>query len=291
MEDTGANRSLLPREIMPGVLVCSDPQEVARAAARFFVDWAWQSIARGGHFNVALSGGNTPRDLYRMLATSEFRAQVDWPRVHLFWGDERAVPPDSPESNYGMVRRELLLRVPIPSGNVHRMKAEDPVIGRAAHEYESILRRSLPVDDRGFPVFDLVLLGLGNDGHTASLFPGSPLLAETSHWVSTPMITKLGMRRMTLTLPVLEAARRILFLVTGAGKSQILRKVLSDPDEHPLPAQMVIPHNGDRIFLVDEAAASLLGSKPEDVPSSPAKGATPPAEGRHVPKGIRDSRG
>jgi 6-phosphogluconolactonase len=277
MEDTGANRSLLPREILPGVLVCSDAHEVARAAARFFVDWAWQAIAREGHFNVALSGGSTPRELYRLLATSEFRAQVDWPRVHLFWGDERAVPPESPESNYGMVRRELLLRVPIPVGNVHRMKAEEPVIGRAAHEYETILRRCLPVDDRGFPILDLVLLGLGGEGHTASLFPGSAFMRETSHWVSTPMIAKLGMRRMTLTLPVLEAARHVLFLVTGSGKAEILRKVLSEPGEHPLPAQMVIPRNGERAFLVDEGAASLLGAKPAGKPPSPAKGATPPA--------------
>jgi 6-phosphogluconolactonase len=287
MEDTGANRSLLPREILPGVLVCADAHEVARAAARFFVDWAWQAIARDGHFNVALSGGSTPRDLYRLLATSEFRAQVDWPRVQLFWGDERAVAPDNPESNYGMVRRELLLRVPIPAGNVHRMKAEDAIIGRAAHEYETILRRCLPLDDRGFPILDLVLLGLGGDGHTASLFPGSALLREASHWVSTPMVVKLGMRRMTLTLPVLEAGRRVLFLVTGSGKAEILRKVLGDPGEHPLPAQMLIPRNGDRIFLVDEAAASLVSAEPAGLPPSPAKGATPSA--RREPRSEENS--
>ena len=272
MEDTGANRSLLPREIQPGVLVCPDPAEVARAAARFFVDWAWQAIARDGHFNVALSGGNTPRDLYRLLATSEFRAQVDWPRVHLFWGDERAVPPDHPESNYAMVRRELLLRVPIPAGNVHRMKAEDPILGKAAHEYETILRRCLPIDNRGFPIFDLILLGLGGDGHVASLFPESAFLRETSHWVSTPMVAKLGMRRMSLTLPVLEAARRILFLVTGAGKAAILKKVLSEPGERPLPAQMAVSRDGDRTFLADEEAASLLNGGPSGRPSPPRRG-------------------
>ena len=151
MAGTGENRSRLPREVLPGVLVCPDAAEVARAAARLFVDLAWQAIARSGQFNVALSGGSTPRELYRRLATPEFRAQVDWPRVHLFWGDERAVPPDDPQSNYGMARRELLLRVPIPPANVHRMEAEEPVIGRAAHAYEEALRRHLPSTIAAFP--------------------------------------------------------------------------------------------------------------------------------------------
>src|ERR1700688_2092807 len=126
MAATGANRDMIPREILPGVSVCADAAELARTAARRFVDWAWQSIAKQGHFHVALSGGSTPRELYRLLATNEFRAQVDWPRVHLFWGDERAVPPDSPESNYGMARRELLVRVRIPGSHVPRLEAEDP---------------------------------------------------------------------------------------------------------------------------------------------------------------------
>ncbi len=111
MEDAGVNHNLLPQEVLPGVLVCPDSAEVALAAARRFVDWAWQAIARDGRFNVALSGGSTPQEMYRLLATQEFRTQVDWPRVHVFWGDERAVPPDHPDSNYGMARRELLLRV------------------------------------------------------------------------------------------------------------------------------------------------------------------------------------
>src|SRR5262249_8550889 len=144
--------------VLPGVLVYPDPEAVARAGARLFVERAWQAIARDGLFHVALSGGATPRDMYRMLATTEFRAQVDWPRVHLFWGDERAVAPDSPDSNYAMARRELLLRVPIPPANVHRMEAEDPVIGRAAHAYEATLRRYLRLDNRGFPMFHLILL-------------------------------------------------------------------------------------------------------------------------------------
>jgi len=273
MDDTGESHNVLPREILPGVVVCSDPAEVAHAAARLFVDWAWQAIAKDGHFYVALSGGSTPRELYRLLATSEFRAQVDWPRVQLFWGDERAVPPEHADSNYGMARRELLLRVPIPPGNVHRMHGEEASIGRAAHDYEEEMRRELRLDDRGFPIFHLVLLGMGADGHTASLFPGSPLLKETSHWVSTPLSPKLNMRRLTITLPVIEAARRILFLITGAEKAETLRQVLATGGAKTLPAQMAVPRDGERIFLLDEAAARLLDSKTPEASLSPAQGA------------------
>jgi 6-phosphogluconolactonase len=270
MDDTGANPNPFPREVLPGVWACPNPEELARTAARRFVDWAWQAIARDGQFHVALSGGTTPQALFRALASQEFRGQIDWPRVQLFWGDERAVPPDDPESNYGMARRELLVRVPIPAANVHRMEAEDANMGRAAHHYEELLRRYLPLDDRGFPVFHVVFLGIGPEGHTASLFPGSRLLRETSRWVSTPTVAKLGKRRMTLTLPVLDAARRIVFLAEGSGKAAILREVLLGHPDPPLPAQMVQPRNGERIFLIDEAAAALLGA------TAPAKAPAPP---------------
>ena len=270
MGDTGANPNLFPREVLPGVWVCPNPDELARTAARRFVDWAWQAIARDGHFHVALSGGKTPQALFRVLASQEFRGQIDWPRVQIFWGDERAVPPDDPESNYGMARRELLVRVPIPAANVHRMEAEDANMGRAAHHYEALLRRYLPLDDRGFPVLDLIFLGLGPEGHTASLFPGSRLLRETSRWVSTPTVAKLGKRRMTLTLPVLDAGRRIVFLAEGSEKAAILREVLLSHPDPPLPAQMVQPRNGERIFLIDEAAAALLGATtPAAAPAAP----------------------
>ncbi|HEY4579443.1 MAG TPA: 6-phosphogluconolactonase [Candidatus Acidoferrales bacterium] len=271
MDDTTANPNSLPREALPGVLVCPDAAEVARTAARRFVDWAWQAIARDGQFQVALSGGSTPRQMYRLLATQEFRTQIDWPRVHLFWGDERAVPPDHADSNYGLARRELLLHVPIPPGNVHRMEAELTPIGRAAHQYETVLRRFLELDGRGFPVFHLLLLGMGSEGDIASLNPGARLLRETSRWVSTPAMDKLGTRRMTLTLPVIEAARRILFLVTGAPKAAMLRVVLCGRADRGLPAQMVQPRHGERIFLVDEAAARLLPAEAPAAASPPEK--------------------
>jgi len=246
------------REILPGMVVCADVESVALTAARYFVQWAWQAIGQDAHFNVALSGGHTPEALFRVLASQEFRAQVDWGRVELFWGDERAVPPESNESNYGMARRELLIRVPIPGGNVHRMEAEKPNIGRAAQDYEDLLREKLPLDSRGFPRFHLIFLGLGPEGHTASLFPGVRGTRETSRWVSTPLVPKIGSRRMTLTLPVLNAAHRAMFLVSGAEKAEILYTVLAGTAEPPLPAQLVTLPDGQRTILCDEAAAKLV---------------------------------
>ncbi len=278
MGETGTNPNALPREILPGVLVCPDAAGVARAAARQFVEWAWQFVAREGVFSVALAGGNTPREFYRVLSSPEFRTQVDWSKVQLFWGDERCVPPDHPDSNYGMARRELLLRVPIPPKNVHRMEAEMPNLGRAAQEYENLLRALLELDLRGFPRFHLILLGLGKDGHTASLFPGGRRLRDTSRWVSTPLVSKLNARRMTLTMPVLNAAYNVVFLVAGAEKAEILQTVLEKKNDPPLPAELVVVPNGRRMFLVDEAAARLLTreevSRPfaADQPNPEAKG-------------------
>jgi 6-phosphogluconolactonase len=268
MADTGGTRKGIPQEVLPGVFVYPDAAEVARGAARQFVDYAWQSIAKDGRFMVALSGGNTPRKLFELLASDEFRGQVDWAKVHFFWSDERAVPPANPDSNYGMARREMLIRVPVPESNVHRMEAEKPSIGRAAHEYEEILRKYLDLDDQGFPKFHLIYLGMGKDGHTASLFPGGRVTRQTSRWVSTPLVTKLNMRRMTLTLPVLDAAFRVVFLIVGPEKAEILHAVLQLKSDPPLPAQLVQPRNlGQKIFLVDKAAASKL------TPAAPADAA------------------
>jgi len=269
MAGSGENFNSVPREILSGVRVYPNPAEVARAAARLFVDYAWQAIAKDGQFFVALSGGSTPQLLFGVLASDEFRGQVDWAKVHVFWGDERAVPPTHPNSNYGMARRELLVRVPIPEGNVHRMEAEKPNIGRAAHEYEEVLRKYLELDDRGFPRFHLIFLGMGPDGHTASLFPGARVTQQTSRWVSTPMVAKLNARRMTLTMPVLNAAHRVLFLVVGAEKAETLRTVLGGKADPPLPAQMVQPREGLRVFLVDEAAGALLAPSALDRPTTP----------------------
>jgi 6-phosphogluconolactonase len=285
MADTGEIRKGEPPENPPEVQISPNPAEVARAAARLFVDYAWQSIAKDGQFMVALSGGNTPRQMLEILASDEFRGQVDWAKVHVFWGDERAVPPTNPESNYGMARRELLIRVPIPEGNVHRMEAEKASIGRAAHEYEEVLRKYLELDDRGFPRFHLIFLGMGNDGHTASLFPGPRVTRQTSRWVSTPTVTKLNMRRMTLTLPVLDAALRVVFLVVGSEKAQMLHAVLEEKNDPPYPAQLVQPrHRGLKIFLVDQAAAALLtpGGSEQSATEVKSAGATRGKSGRNI---------
>jgi 6-phosphogluconolactonase len=271
MADTGGNRKGVPREILPGVQVYANATEVARAAARLFVDYAWQSIAKYDRFMVALSGGSTPQLLFQLLASSEFRGQVDWAKVHVFWSDERAVPPTSAESNYGMARRELLIRVPIPESNVHRMEGEKPNIGRAAHDYEEVLRKYLELDEQGFPQFHLIYLGLGPDGHTASLFPGTRVTRQTSRWVSTPIVAKLDAHRMTLTLPVLSAALRVIFLAVGSEKAEILRAVLQENADPPYPAQLVQPRGkGQKLFLIDEAAAALLN--PSDSPKSAPQG-------------------
>jgi len=287
MDDAGTIRNILPREIRPGVLVCPDTESVARAASRYFVEWAWQAVARHGVFRVALSGGSTPRAFYRCLASDEYRLQVDWAKVHLYWGDERAVPPDDPESNYGMARTELLLRVPIPPGNVHRMEAERPELGRAAEAYEDLLRGAFERDTRGLPRFDLILLGMGSDGHTASIFPGTRSIRGTSRWVSTPWVPRLAKRRMTLTLPVLNAAHRVLFLVAGAEKAETLRDVLERPLDPPLPAQLVIVPEGKRTFLVDEAAAALL--RPATGTADDISGDPQSSSGASAPRKPRDA--
>jgi 6-phosphogluconolactonase len=247
-----------PREVFTGLLVCQEAEGIARNAARYFIEWAWQSIAQDGRFCVALSGGKTPALFFRVMATKEFRTQVDWAKVHLFWGDERPVPPESAESNYGLARRELLIRVPIPPANVHRMEAEKANVGRAAQDYEDILRQYMSLDSRGFPRFHLIFLGLGPEGHTASLFPGQRGIRETSRWVSTPIVPQVNSRRMTLTLPVLNAAHRALFLVSGPEKSDALYAMLAGTSEPPIPAQMVTLPDGQRTILCDEAAAKLV---------------------------------
>jgi 6-phosphogluconolactonase len=240
------------------VWVCADGKAVARAAARQFLDLARQFTASSGRFCVALSGGTTPRTLHRLLASDEYRSQIDWDHVHLFWGDERSVAPESPESNYGMARREWIARVPIPQGNVHRMETERPRIERAAREYETLLRRHLDLDAAGWPRFHLILLGIGPDGHTASFFPGARGVRTTRRWVATPMVAQLGARRMTLTLPVLNAAHNGTFLVLGKDKAEILRAVLEGRKRPAPPARLVTIPSGRRTFFVDRAAAAFL---------------------------------
>jgi 6-phosphogluconolactonase len=243
----------------PRVVVKASLEEVGGEAAARFRRLAAESIAATGRFFVALSGGSTPRALYRSLAEPPSRDAIDWPRVHLFWGDERFVPADHPDSNYRLAREAFISRVPIPTGNVHPFPADAADPQTAAAQYDETLRRFFASPEREAPRFDLILLGLGADGHTASLFPGSPALDEDGRLAVAAYVPKLDAWRLTLTPSVLRAARHIIFLVAGLDKASALREVLQGPyDPHRLPAQLARPEDGDLTWLVDEAAASLL---------------------------------
>ncbi len=244
----------------PVFRVLEDPERVAHAAAREFQRRATRSAEGGGDFAVALSGGSTPVRLYALLAGPPYRDSVPWDRVHVFWGDERAVGPEHPDSNYGAARGALLDRVRIPAGNVHRIPAENPDPEAAAVAYERTLRRYFGLAADALPRFDLILLGLGADGHTASLFPGNEALRERRRLVVAPWVEAVSSRRISLTCPVLNNAACIMFLVTGAEKAETLRRVLeNDEGETGLPARLIRPRNGELVWLVDRAAAARLG--------------------------------
>lgn len=241
----------------PELVRVADSAALARNAAERFVALARHAVSDHGRFSVALSGGSTPRALYALLAQPEFASQVDWQRVHLFWGDERAVPSDNPDSNYHMAF-ETLGGLPVPAHQVHRVMTElGP--GQAAETYELALRDFFKVEGDDLPSFDLVLLGMGANGHTASLFPRSLAVQETTHWVVSEYVDEVKMHRITLTAPVLNAAENILFLVAGEEKAETVRAVLRGeyrPDL--LPAQLIQPVRGHLVWLLDRAAASRL---------------------------------
>src|ERR1051325_1128440 len=200
-----------------GVRVFDDADGVARAAAETFARLSREAAEERGAFPVALSGGTTPRRVYELLASDEYRVRVEWPKVHVFFGAERTVPPDHAESNYRMASEALLSRVALPSENVHRIEGLGDAAANAS-DYESVMRGFF--GDVDWPRFDLVFLGMGDDGHTASLFPNTTALAEQRAWVAANWVEKLGAWRVTLTAPVINAARRVLFLVTGASKAE-----------------------------------------------------------------------
>jgi 6-phosphogluconolactonase len=241
----------------PGnITVVADASALYRAAAAEFSRCAREAIAASGRFCVALSGGNTPRGVYSLLAAEQGKA-LPWNRVFVFFGDERHVPPDHPDSNYRMANETLLSKVPIPPENVFRVQAELPA-GDAAGQYERNLREFFNLRENAWPNFDLVLLGLGDDGHTASLFPGTGALEETSRLVVANWIEKFQSYRITFTYPVLNHAIETLFLVSGEGKAQILKSVLAPSGPGAYPAQAVQPQTGIVMWLVDREAARLL---------------------------------
>jgi 6-phosphogluconolactonase len=238
------------------IIICRDADELSRKAAGQLVSLARQAIAAHGRFTVALSGGSTPKALYSLLATGEFSEQLAWRQIHLFWGDERCVAPDHAESNFRMVKETLLSRTIIPTENVHRMAGEKaPAV--AAAEYEIQLRKHFHIEDDTVPRFDLVLLGLGEDGHTASLFPGSSALNETERLVATTYVEKLNAHRLSLTFPVINSAAQIAFLVAGESKSAIVKEILTT-EKCDYPAARIRPENGQLIWFVTQDAASDL---------------------------------
>ncbi|HVC96062.1 MAG TPA: 6-phosphogluconolactonase [Pirellulales bacterium] len=243
----------------PEVRVLADRHELSRAAAEEFVRVADASTREWGCCHVALSGGSTPKDLYAMLAGDAFRRRIAWDKLQVFWGDERHVPPDHPESNYRMARESLLSHVPIPPENIHRVPAELADAEQAAAAYERTLRTVFQLSPGETPQFDLALLGLGPDGHTASLFPGGSSLTETDRLVAAPWVEKLGTHRITLTPRVLNHARLVVFVVSGEEKAIVLGQVLQGPYEPKrLPAQLVRPDRTAVLWLVDRDAAREL---------------------------------
>lgn len=233
--------------------VIFDADGLARVAASRFVALASAAVAERGQFAVALAGGSTPRPVYTLLAGQPLAGEVDWARVEVFWGDERCVPPDHADSNYRMARRVLLDRVPISREHVHRIRGELPP-QEAAAAYWLVLQEDLGGDGR----FDLILLGMGADGHTASLFPDTPAVSERERSVVAVYVKKLDVWRATLTLPVINAARHVMFLVTGQEKADALARVHAG---EPLPAAMVQPSDGHLTWLVDRDAASKLATR------------------------------
>jgi 6-phosphogluconolactonase len=240
------------------VLVEQTPADAAEVAAQRVVDVLNHRISQAGHCNIALSGGTTPIELYRRLATSQLSERVDWNKVQVFLGDERDVPADSVESNYRMMSEMLLGNVPVPLENVHPMQADSVDLPGAAEQYEKLIRRLAPAEN-GVPRFDLIMLGLGADCHTASLFPGTPALTERQRLVVSQFVPVIGRHRMTITFPLINAARMVLFFVTGADKADAVAGVLTgEGPREQCPASMVAPTSGELVFVLDAQAARKL---------------------------------
>jgi 6-phosphogluconolactonase len=230
--------------------------DLFHAAAEELVRGGNLAIAARGRFTVALSGGSTPKSLYSLLA-GEY-STFDWDHTFLFFGDERHVPSDHPDSNYRMVNEALLTKISIPAENVFRVKAENPNAAAAAVEYENELRQFFALPSGEFPRFDLILLGLGPDGHTASLFPGSEGLKEQSRLVIANWVEKFNTHRITFTFPVLNHAAQVMFLASGPDKADMVRQVLEGKQTLPYPSQQVQPIDGTLLWMLDEAAAAKL---------------------------------
>ena len=238
------------------IRIVDTARDLFQAAATEFIALAREATRSRGRFSVALSGGSTPRGLYALLA-SDTQPSIPWEKVCFFWSDERHVPPDHPDSNYRMANEALLSQVPLRPENVFRIHSEEPDAGAAALAYEQTLRTFFALQPGQFPRFDLILLGLGPDGHTASLFPRSLALGESKRLVVANWVEEFKTERITFTVPVLNHAACVMFLVSGEEKSRILRDVVENPESN-LPAQRVRPDEGRLVWLADRAADSGL---------------------------------
>lgn len=238
--------------IIPEIKVVRDAGAVAREAADRIVEQSGSVIALEGKFSIALSGGSTPKVLFSLLASDEYRSRIDWANVHIYFGDERCVPPASSESNYRMARETLLDHAPIPKENVHRIRGEiEPEA--AAKEYGQLLEKNF--GDSGL---DLTLLGMGPDGHTASLFPGTTALHEKKHRCVANWVEKFNTWRVTMTAPFLNRSRQVMILAEGASKAARLQEVLEGPrDPERLPIQLIAPERGKLTWIIDVAAAGM----------------------------------
>lgn len=234
------------------VEIFPDVETLNESAASLIVKIAAEAFEAKDKFSIALAGGSTPEKLYKLLASDKFKNKIDWSKTHVFFGDERCVSPDDAESNYRMANAAMLARVPLPPQNVFRLQGEiEPE--KAAAEYEKIIKKTLGDAAR----FDLILLGMGDDGHTASLFPQTPALRETEKLVVANFVEKLNVNRLTLTFRAINSAKNVLFLVTGAKKAAMIKKVLS-LETIDLPASLIKPENGNCRWFLDKAAASLI---------------------------------
>lgn len=237
------------------IKIVPDPAAVATAAAQRIVDLAGDAIATRGSFSIALSGGSTPQTLFQLLASEPYSKRINWKNWKIYFGDERCVPPTHPDSNFRMAGEALLDKVAIPPEQIHRMKGEiDP--NQAATEYGQLLKEHFA--DGGL---DIILLGMGDDGHTASLFPKTAALNETQHRCVANFVEKLSVWRITMTAPFINRARQIIVMATGAAKADRLHQVLDGPpDTQNLPIQLIDPPNGQSLWLLDAAAATTVGT-------------------------------
>jgi 6-phosphogluconolactonase len=244
------------------IRILPDGAAIAKRAAQEFVRAAVGAVREKGSFSVALAGGSTPKALYRLLVNDlALRSQVPWDKIHLFFGDERHVPPDHPDSNFLMATEAMISKSPLKPEQVTRIKGEYFDAGQAALEYEKALREYFKLQEGEYPRFDLLLAGMGNEGHTLSLFPGTKALHADGRLVVRNWIGKLNTERVTLTAPAASNAALVIFMVTGADKAPALKSVLEGPFEpDQLPAQLLQPQNGRLLWLVDTAAASVLST-------------------------------